>query len=413
MQSIVRTHCGGCGVPASNLEVFLDLGSTPLANDLPRTIDQAEQTYPLVLGVCHDCWLVQMMDVVPHELVFGGDYTFYSGTSPALVDYHRRYAQQLMGRHLPSQLGNVVEIACNDGDLLRHFADAGHNAIGIDPAAGPVDHARRAHGLDVIHNSFTEDAAQNIVSIYGPADLVIANNVLAHVIDLGDFLRGVSTLLSDTGAAVIEVQYLPDLLLGNQFDHVYHEHRYFFSLSALANVAERNGLTVTHAQITSQQGGSLRVTLAKSGTVAAASTTRVVVDQMLAHERLIRHQSAYAGVQMRAERIRAQLVDTLADLSASGAVIAGYGMPAKATTLLNFCGITSSLVSHIVDTTPAKIGRYAPGVKIPVVGPNDRNDPDYYLMLVWNYLASALDRERRFRDNGGKFIVPIPAPVIL
>jgi SAM-dependent methyltransferase len=408
---VQRTHCGGCDSTVNGIETFLDLGSTPLANDLPRTTDQLEQTYPLKLGVCHQCWLVQMMDVVPHETVFGGDYTFYSGTSPGLVRYHERYAATLRRRYL-HDLSFVVEIACNDGDLLRHFSTYGHRTLGIDPAEGPVRQARQ-RGLDVIHDSFTEDSALSISEWHGHADLIIANNVLAHVIDLGDFMRGIHTLLAPEGVAVIEVQYLPDLLLGNQFDHVYHEHRYFFSLSSLARVAETWGLVVVHAETTTQQGGSLRVTLAHEGSTVAVSSTLSSVDKMIVYERLIRHESAYTGVQFRAERIRQRLLDLLDVERRTYRTVAGYGMPAKATTLLNFCGIGHDLVSHIVDTTPAKIGRYVPGVKIPIVGPNMRNEPSTYLVLVWNYLAGIMERERKFREAGGRFIVPIPTPVML
>lgn len=396
---------------------FLDLGTTPLANDLPLTADQPETMYPLRLSVCEICWLVQMMDVVPHELVFGGDYTFFSGTSPGLVRYHEECAKLLNDRYVGDDARTVIEIACNDGDLLRHFADRGHTAIGIDPAAGPVAYAQDERGLkNVIHSSFTAETADQIIAAHGRARLVIANNVLAHVINLRDFLTGVHTLLADDGVASIEVQYLPDLLLGNQFDHVYHEHRYFFSLSSLTYVVNEVGLRVVNAEIVEQQGGSLRVTLARHGSAAASRNhSRFSLDlyKLDAAERLVRHTSAYAGMQMRAERTRERLLTLLDREAQAGRVVAGYGMPAKATTLLNFCGITQGDVQFIEDTTPAKIGRYAPGVKIPVIAPGERDHPHTYLVLVWNYLSGILRREAEFYHPGGRFIVPIPAPVIL
>lgn len=405
-----RKHCGGCGSDTEEIEKFLDLGETPLANDLPKTRDQVQRRYPLQLGVCTECWLVQMMHTPPAEEVFGGDYTFYSGTSPALVRYHERYAERLIETHLGDESDLVVEVACNDGDLLRRFRNAGYRAVGIDPAIGPVTYARDEHGLDVTHAALTRESGVALRETYGPARLVVANHVTAHVIDLRDFLDGVYELLADDGHAVIEVQYLPDLLVGNQFDHVYHEHRYFFSLSALSTAAAHARLAVVDVWLVSQQGGSLQVTLARHVTAGAPSTS---VTELLARELPVRHISAYSGTQMRAERVRDRLLELLETERAEGRRVAGYGMPAKATTLLNFCGIDSRLVHHIVDTTPAKIGRFAPGVGISVIGPDDDTKPDTYLVLVWNYLRSIMHREREFTDYGGRLIVPIPVPVIM
>lgn len=405
-----RTHCGGCGDEAEWIEEFLDLGETPLANDLPKTRDQEQRKYPLQLGVCTECWLVQMMHTPPADEVFGGDYTFYSGTSPALVRYHERYAERLIETHLGDESDLVIEVACNDGDLLRRFRNAGYRAVGIDPALGPVTYARDEHGLDVTHAALTRESGANLRDEYGPARLVVANHVTAHVIDLRDFLDGVYELLADDGCAVLEVQYLPDLLVGNQFDHVYHEHRYFFSLSALGRAAEHARLEVVDVRLVAQQGGSLQVTLARGSDANLPSAN---VAELLARELPVRHISAYSGTQMRAERVRDRLLELLEIERAEGRRVAGYGMPAKATTLLNFCGIDTRLVHHIIDTTPAKIGRYVPGAKIPVIGPDDDTEPDTYLVLVWNYLRSIMRREREFTDYGGRLIVPIPVPVVM
>ena len=406
-----RTHCGGCGEPRDWIETFLDLGETPLANDLPRTQDQNQVLYPLQVGVCNVCWLAQMMHTPAADEVFGGDYTFYSSTSPALVAYHTNYALELLNRYRDSN-GIVVEVACNDGDLLRHFHNAGRRAFGIDPAAGPVAVARD-RGLTVEHTALTHESAYEFRKMYGPASLVIANHVTAHVIDLLDFLAGIHSLLAQDGHAILEVQYLPDLLTGNHFDHVYHEHRYFFSLSSLLAAATAVNLVAADVRLNDQQGGSMQVTFVRDSFAIRDSDGLGRVSALLVREQLVRHMSAYGGAQMRAERVRDRLLEVLESQRAAGLVVAGYGMPAKATTLLNFCGIDRRLVSHIVDTTPAKIGRYAPGVKIPVVGPNDRNEPDTYLVLVWNYLRGILQRESRFQASGGEFIVPLPVPVVL
>jgi SAM-dependent methyltransferase len=410
---VLRDHCGGCGNTV--LREFLDLGSSPLANDLPKTIDQRERYYPLRVAVCQDCWLVQMMVTPPASEVFGGDYTFYSSTSPSLVAYHRSYAAELLFDKTLGQDDLVVEVACNDGDLLQHFHNAGVRAVGIDPAAGPVGVARD-RGLTVEHTALSLATALGIREKYGPARLVLANHVTAHVIDLNDFLDGVHALLAEDGRAILEVQYLPDLLVGNQFDHVYHEHRYFFSLTSLMAAAKLSELTVTNVKLVPQQGGSMQVTFMRDAFIRRAyghEFFSATARDLHVHEGGIRELDTYTGTQMRADRVRDRLLELLTAEHRDGRTVAGYGMPAKAATLLNFCAVDRSLVSHIVDTTPAKIGRYAPGVKIPVVGPNDRNEPDTYLVLVWNYLRGIMQREQKFTSNGGRLIVPIPVPVIL
>lgn len=402
-----RTECGGCG--NQELRTFLNLGESPLANDLPYTADQTEVFYPLQLGYCSRCWLVQMMHVVPHELVFGGDYTFFSSTSPALVELHRKYAQTLLDRY-PEESKFTLEIACNDGSLLRHFARDGRKTVGIDPAAGPVM-AAQDRELDVIHDSFGQAAAHRIRDEHGAPTLVLANHVTAHVTDLHDFLGGIKTVLNRDGVAILEVQYLPDLLLGNQIDHVYHEHRYFFSLTSLLAVARCNGLEVIDVERVDAQGGSIRVSMTHDHLLAHKIEEEV--ELRLIAESGIRTPFAYAGMQARADRIAERLHELLAG---DTGVTAGYGMPAKATTLLNFANIGTSEIDFIVDTTPVKIGRFAPGVKIPIHSPNEpgiRGQVDTYVLFIWNYLRHIMRREQGFMENGGQFIIPIPAPVIV
>lgn len=384
-----RAACGGCG--GTGLEVFLDLGSSPLADAFPTDPSAVEPRYPLQLAVCVDCWLVQLMEVVPDGLLFGADYGFYSSTSPSIVEYDRQFATWVKSRwpNLP-----VVEIACNDGSLLQHFGDV--PALGVEPASGPADVARE-RGLAVVNAPFTRALAGQI----DPAPhLVIAKNVLAHVADLDDFIAGVATLTAGGGVAIVEVQYLGDLLLGNQFDHVYHEHRYYFTASSLGRVLARHGLGMRWVFSSPAQGGSLRV-------VVEHGNQRPIPGPWMDGP------DAYAGVQGRAEHLRHGVLELLENERAAGRKVAGYGASAKSTTLLNWCGIGPDLLDHVVDTTPWKIGRYTPGTHIPIVGPGERDIPDTYLLLVWNYLSGVIRRERPFLDGGGRFIVPIPQPVIL
>lgn len=389
-----RESCSACG--CVELEQFLDLGSSPIADAYTATPDETSPTYPLQVAVCAKCRLVQLLEVVDHDTLFGTGYSFYSSASAPLSAYHAEYARDAIGRHGQLAKLGVVEVGCNDGDLLRHFA--GFPALGVDPSAGPAA-AAVARGCEVRIAPFGLAEAHHIRDHRGYQGLVIANHVLAHVADVADVLAGIKTLLAPAGIAMVEVQYLPDLLVNNAFDLVYHEHRNFFSLSSLEQAAGRWDLHVVDAQLTDRQGGSLRVTLARR---PAPNPT---VDRIRASEAWLNHFGAYEGMQGRAERIRTRLLGLLATQKGITAV---YGAPAKATTLLNFCGLTSAELAWCVDTTPAKQGRHIPGTGIPILGPNLAGQPSAYLLAAWNY-ASPIIR----RDPSRRWIIPFPAPVIL
>lgn len=398
MGPVKRTTCSACG--HADLEQFLDLGDSPIADAYTATADEVSLAYPLQVAVCAKCRLAQLLEVVDHETLFGTGYSFYSSASAPLSAYHERYARDVIDRHRDLARRGVVEVGCNDGDLLRHFA-TDFPALGVDPASGPAG-AAADRGLEVLVRPFGLAAAHEIRDRRGRQGLVIANHVLAHVADVADVLAGVAALLAGDGIAMVEVQYLPDLLVNNAFDLVYHEHRNFFSLSSLEQAALRHGLRVVDAQLTDRQGGSLRVTLGRAGVPSSK------VDTLRASEAWLQSWGAYEGVQGRVERIRARLWGLLDGLS--GQVVAGYGAPAKATTLAAFCGLDSSAIRWCVDTTAAKQGRHIPGTGIPIVAAGQREHPDVYLLLAWNYLPQIV---RSQPDFTGRWIVPIPAPVLL
>lgn len=377
-----RNHCGGCGFP--DLEVILDLGTSPLAD-----VYEPTRRYPLRLAVCPSCWQVQLLDVVPDDLLYNDSYQFRSSTSPSLVAYHEQYARWLLEHTRPRF---TVEVACNDGSLLRHIPG---RKLGVEPSSAAAD----ATGLDVLAQPFNLQTAQTIRSDYGPADLVVANHVVAHVADVADFTAGIRALLTDDGLAVIEVQDFTALLLGNQIDHVYHQHRYYFTIGTLTQLLVRHGLQVVHMQRTAAQGGSIRV-VARPAQPFEAAVGVAGFDSM----------DVYRGMQIRADLIRDQLLELLDDEAFAGRTVAGYAAAAKATTLLHWCGLTSRQLPYVVDTTPGKIGKTMPGTDIPIVA---HGQPDTYLLFAHNYLSGVLRRERQFIDNGGRFIVPIPAPVIV
>lgn len=381
-------NCNSCN--RSQLDVFLDLGTSPIADAYTSTPTLDSPRFPLQVAVCRGCQLVQLVDAPDGRTLFQSGYSFYSSSSPQLSAYHADYAAQVMERY-PHQVGRgVLEVGCNDGDLLRHFP----RGFGVDPSDGPTQ-AARDRGCDVLTEPFTAVLADKVRAERGRYGVIIANHVLAHVDDVADTLAGVAHLLDDDGVAIIEVQYLPDLLVNNAFDFVYHEHRNYFSLTTLASAAIRHGLHAVDVELTDRQHGSVRAVFAKS----AGASPRV--GRVLRAEAWL--PSGYAGLQGRAERIRTRIRDLVA--SAKG-VTAVYGAPAKATTLLNFCGFTSKDLAFCTDLTPAKWGRHIPGTAIPIQEPGVL--PDTYLLGVWNYAGSVM------RNNPGpRWIMPLPAPMLL
>ena len=400
-----RDQCGSCGY--EGLELFLELGLSPIADAYTSSPDALSERYPLQLLVCGGCRLVQLLEVVDHDVLFGTGYSFYSSASPPLSEYHAVYASRVMTRHGELAKRFTVEVGCNDGDLLRHFAAAPCPVLGVDPAGGPVEIARD-RGLTVVNAPFGRLAAEGILDEHGPAGVIIANHVLAHAESVADILDGVQHLLAADGVAYVEVQYLPDLLVNNAFDLVYHEHRNFFSLTSLESAAQRWGLHVADAELTDRQGGSLRVVLTRT----PSSSERV--ERIRASESWLRGMGAYRGFQGRADRIRVRLLDSVEEAIYRGSLV-GYGAPAKATTLLNFCGLTADHIDYVVDSTPAKQGRFIPGTGIPIRPPASGvlNSADTVLVLAWNYAAQIMRNNPEFATRGGRWLVPIPSPVIL
>jgi SAM-dependent methyltransferase len=399
-----RTTCGSCH--SADLQEALYLGDSPLADEFPKSLDEVpnQKRYPLGLVRCNFCSLLQLTEVVSDEELWGGDYGFYTGSSWVAVQQQRQYAEELLAEYPDQSSRLVVEIACNDGSMLTRFKEAGCRTVGVDPAAGPAAKAQGS-GLDVWAVGFSAQVAESMVAEYGHASLVVANNVIAHVADLDDFVRGLGLLLAVDGRLVVEFQYAGDLIAGNMIDHVYHEHRSFFSLTSLSHSLARHGLKPLRVLETSPQGGSLRVHIGRIDQIEEPS-----VHRLLAAEAWLRSPDSVSGMQGRADRIKARLLGLLEQLNDSGKLVAGFGASAKSTTLLNFCGIGPDLVQYIVDTTPTKHGRYSPGTGIPIIDSRaDSRAPDVYCLFVWNY-AGAVMRKENFP---GRWLIPIPLPVLL
>lgn len=403
---MIREQCANCG--SRDLDPFLELGSTPLADAFMDKVDDDPGYYDLTLLVCHMCRLVQLRELVPDELLFNQDYMFYSSTSAPLRRYHQEYAADLIARFPEQGQKLTVEIASNDGSLLHHFADVGWPILGIDPAGGPSQAARDNYGLEILTQPFNRAMVQDVCEGYGQAGLVIANNVLAHVQDPNDFLSGVADLLAPDGMAVFEVQYLGDLLAGNMFDHVYHEHRFYYSINSLGELLNRAGLNIYSVRKTEPQGGSIRVTATKQ-------LTKNIPYQIMM-ETWLQDLATYASFQGRIRHVAKRLVSLFLQTKGQHGTAAGFGATAKSTTLLNFCGLGDDLIDYVVDTTPAKVGKWTPGTRIPIISPEqelERGYPDLYLLLAWNYLGSVLRKSDLSHYKSTKWLVPIPYPVVL
>lgn len=385
----MRETCAGCGL--SDLPVVLDLGTSPLADRFPADT-KLERRYPLQLGVCEHCDLAQLLYHVSDDELFGDDYGFLTGSSPASISYFKDLAGWVKERN-SSQSKLIVEIACNDGTLLKNFLGSDHKLIGVEPAS-PAAEIAQEH-LDVRKRPFTEDYAEELVDEVGRAGVIIGCNVVAHVQDPLSFLRGIRTLLAKDGIAVFEFQSFDDLIADCQFDLVYHEHRFFFSLQSFTRLANMAGLHIRHCERTPAQGGSLRVTLGRQSRSVCVPAWR----------------SDTSTLQARADRARDRLLDTLDWYYHNDKVVAGYGASAKSATLLNYCGIDSELIQWVTDTTPSKIGKFTPGSHIPII--DNLAHADAYVLFVRNYLGSVLRRESKYLESGGQFIVPIPSPVII
>ncbi len=392
-----RTKCSAC--EAGDLETFLDLGTSPIADAYTDGLGLDAPRYPLEVAVCPKCHLTQLLEVVDPDVLFGTGYSFYSSASPPLSKYHSNYATRLLKDYPDQAAQGVLEIGCNDGDFLQHFKE--FEALGIDPANGPVDMARD-RGLAVLKTAFGSATLEG-----GQFGLVVANHVLAHVADVSDVLAGIAAALHPDGVAFIEVQYLPDLLVNNSFDLVYHEHRNYFSLTTLVTAAIRHGLYVVDAELTDRQGGSLRASFRLLGAANPYPATEHV-SRLLDSERWLNSFGAYEGMQGRAERIRDRLTDVIWSKVRTGEIVALYGAPAKATTLLNFCGLTYRDLPYCWDTTEAKQHRHIPGTGIEIRAPWQGDRPDAFLLAAWNYMRPIMKGHPGF-----EWIVPFPAPLVL
>jgi SAM-dependent methyltransferase len=402
--------CRSC--QGASLESILDLGTTPLADRMLRADQLAEEepTFPLEVVFCRDCGLVQILETVDPELLFAADYPYFSSFSDYLLEHSRRNVEELIEMRGLGPDALVVELASNDGYLLRNYVERGIPVLGIDPVAGVAAAAEKI-GVPTQVAFFGEKLARELAAAGRRADVVHANNVLAHVADTNGFVAGLRHILKDEGIAVIEFPYVRDLVDHCEFDTIYHEHLCYFSATAVDHLLRRHDLYLNEVRRLPIHGGSLRLYVEPRERVGESVRTLLAAEREAGLDRA----AYFRDFSRRVSYLRESLRGLLEGLRAGGKRIAAYGAAAKGSTLINYVGIGTELVDFVADRNVHKQGLFMPGHHIPIVAPERiaAEQPDYLLLLPWNLETEIVAQESAYREAGGRFVIPVPAPRIV
>jgi hypothetical protein len=400
---------------ASLLHTFVDLGTSPLCQTLvePEALEQPEEFFPLHVRVCDRCFLVQLPEYVSPARIFT-EYAYFSSYVDTLVAAARDYCEAVTARFGLGPASRVVEIASNDGYLLQHFVAKGIPSLGVEPAAN-VAAAAIAKGVPTIVRFFGAATAREILAEHGPADLLLGNNVLAHVPQLNDFVAGMQILLARTGVITMEFPHLLRLMERNQFDTIYHEHFSYLSFATVERIFAAHGLRLFDVEEIANHGGSLRIHACHAADAGKPTGPRVDALRAAEHAAGFGELSHYFSFAEKVQATKWQLLEALIRIKRAGKRIAGYGAPGKSVTLLNFCGIRTDFLDYCVDRNPYKQGKYLAGVRIPIHAPERIREtrPDYLLVLPWNIREEVMAHTAYIREWGGQWIVPIPAVEVL
>ncbi|EUB72307.1 C-methyltransferase [Pseudomonas sp. GM41(2012)] len=407
-------NCRGCATPLAL--PLIDLGTSPPSNAYVRVdqLEQSEQWVPLKVAVCQQCWLVQTEDYTSADSLFDAEYAYFSSFSSTWLTHAERYVSEMVERFGLTADSRVVEIAANDGYLLQYVAGRGIPCLGVEPTRSTAQ-AAREKGLEIRELFFGRDTALQLTNEGWAADLMAANNVLAHVPDINDFLCGFATLLKPTGVATFEFPQLLTLMAGQQFDTLYHEHYSYLSLTAVQTLCERNGLEVFDVSQLSTHGGSLRVFVQRVDGVRREVLPAVQLQLQAELDAGVKTPEYYATLAPAAERIKHELLRFLLQAKADGKRVVGYGAAAKGNTLLNYAGVKPDLLAWVADANPHKQGKYLPGSRIPIVSPAqiDIEKPDYVLVLPWNLLHEVSQQLAQVRQWDGRFVIAVPELTVL
>lgn len=400
-------HCGsGLKLP------LVDLGSAPPSNAYltEHSLHAPEKWFPLRVLVCEQCWLVQTEDFAQANELFDAEYAYFSGFSSSWLAHSERYVADMVARFNLNADSHVVEVAANDGYLLQYVKARNIPCTGVEPTASTAA-AARAKGIPIVEDFFGVRLAQELAAKGKQADLTAANNVLAHVPDINDFVAGFAVLLKPSGVATFEFPHLLKLIVENQFDTIYHEHFSYLSLTAVNRIFSANGLTVFDVEEHPTHGGSLRVFAQRSDAGQQPSSRRV--DELLQREAQAGMRSAdfYAGFQAKTDQVKNDFLTFLLEAKRQGKTVSAYGAAAKGNTLMNYAGIRPDLISFVVDRNPAKQGKYMPGSRIPIVEEKHLQyvKPDYVVILPWNLREEVVAQLDYIQTWGGKFCTAVPS----
>ncbi len=405
--------CRHCGIRLTH--TFVDLGFAPPSNAYrsKEDLSKPEIAYPLRVMVCDSCWLVQTEDFVDADAMFNTDYAYFSSTSSSWLEHASKYSKMIQEKLCLNADSFVVEVASNDGYLLKNFVDANIPCLGIEPTDGTAEAAEKL-GIPVQREFFGTKLANKLVAKGKKADLIIGNNVYAHVPDINDFTLGLKKLLSPNGTITLEFAYLLKLIQQNEFDTVYHEHFSYLSLHAVKPIFEGAELKIYDVEELTTHGGSLRVYGCHEE--AGYNTTEQVYEQLQKEEKAgLLELKTYVHFQKKAERVKNGLLAFLVEQKMQGKSVAGYGAAAKGNTLLNYAGVKPELLPFVCDASPSKQGNYLPGSNIPIFSPNyiKEQRPDYVLILPWNIAEEVKDQLSFILDWDGKFVTAVPELTIL
>lgn len=403
-------NCRHCRAPL--VHSFVDLGSAPPSNAYltEESLKRIEKWFPLRVLVCDACWLVQTEDFTGAGELFDADYAYFSAVSTSWLSHCERYVGHVAERFGLGPASHVVEVAANDGYLLQYVAGRGIPCTGVEPTASTAA-AARARGIDIVEEFFGRALGERLASEGRSADLTVANNVLAHVPDIVDFVQGFTAVLKPDGVATFEFPHLQRLVAESQFDTIYHEHFSYLSLTSAENVLRTGGLAVFDVEELPTHGGSLRVYAQRIDTGTRDTTPAVAAlrkrEQSLGMDGL----TYYHGFQAKTDAVKNGLLRFLLDAAAEGRTVAAYGAAAKGNTLLNYAGVRPDLIEFVVDRSPSKAGKYMPGSRIPIVGEEalSARRPDYIVILPWNLREEVLAQLAYAREWGARFVTAVPA----
>lgn len=391
---------------------FVNLGTSPLCQKhvTPAKFDHGEPFYPLHAYVCHACFLVQLPAYVAREEIFDDQYAYFSAYSDTMLAHAKKYVEQMTERLKLGAESRVVELASNDGYLLQYFVERKIPCLGIEPTANTAAAAEK-RGVSTLVKFFGKQTAREVLKSHGPANLILGNNVLAHVPDINDFVGGMKILLAEAGVVTMEFPLLLHLIRQNYWDTIYHEHYSYLSLTTVERIFAAHGMTVFDVEEIDTHGGSIRIFAKHENDKTHELTERV--EQLKARERAAGQEevATYSAYGRQVEEHKRQILSWLIEQRRAGKRIVAYGAPGKGNTLLNYCGIRTDMIEYTVDRSPHKQGNFLPGSRIPILGPEKiaETRPDYVVILVWNLKDEVMKQMAHIREWGGRFVVFMPA----